>query len=659
MAGLQVPGIGSGLDIEGMSKGLANAEIFGPMDNAVKAGNKIDSRISALSQITAGLESFKGTISRLHNASSTDNKLTYNAESKIVTINSNGRAMDGDYDVEVNQIASNHRLMTSVYGEDEVFSGSMMITVDGSSSSLSIEDNSSIYSLANQINDSMDDISAVVINNGSGNVLSISSRVDGIDGVMKITSLDNSTSTNTNMSKINFDVASTTNLLTEVNAAKNAIMKINGVSVESSGNNFDDAISGLEISINPETAVDNLNAKQNFKIEKDDSAILTSLKAFVGNFNGIMDGLKDLQKYDQSTGTAGAFNGDSDVRQLSTELAMAMVNVVDSGSSKYNTLYSIGVRSLEAGRYKVDEDIFAEALEDDRSSVLNLIKNGFSTNNTNIVVDAEDADILDAFSEEITIKSKPRPSEVGMDKAIEGNPLSTPVTITSGLSLLYNGTLLASGLGEGGDSLSFTNYADLLDQINQDLVAKGIPVEGALNYTNTPPSTSYLTSMLFTQNNVSEGILSIDTASMLSGFSANLGIASAPGVLSYQNNDYDYYSDFDLPDIDASIEISVEKIKDNESAIISLNKGYAYRLDSIINKFMDEDGIFDIKEDSLDASKTRIDETITGLEEDLVTIEERYLKQFQALDLQLVRLKTQSDTLDGQLKQIAANSSFD
>lgn len=48
MAGISVPGLGSGLDIEGMSSGLARADMGGRISNATKQADKIDSKISGL-----------------------------------------------------------------------------------------------------------------------------------------------------------------------------------------------------------------------------------------------------------------------------------------------------------------------------------------------------------------------------------------------------------------------------------------------------------------------------------------------------------------------------------------------------------------------------------------------------------------------------------
>lgn len=653
MAGLNVPGIGSGLDISGMSSGLAQAEMAPLINAQIKKSDSITTKISALSQVAAGLASFQTTLSGLKSSNISDSKLSYTNENKVIDIEATGRAQTGVYEVQVNSIASNHRLKSQEFTDTQEFHGSVSITVGTSSTNISIDEGSSIFELANKINTADSKVNAVVINNGSGNILSLTSADKGQAGSIEISGLNATGSTVSGLDKISF--ISGNNQLTEVSVANDAEILLNGVSVTSSDNSFNTAVNGLSIDINQEQASQNLGEKQHFTIEKDNSDVSSRLDDFVKHYNSLISGLKELTKYNQDTNEAAVFTGDSDIRSLATQLSSAMINPIASVSGQYNTFYAIGVRSSGDGNFALDVDVLNNALDDDPDSVMSLILNGLSSDHHAISITTEMEDTIPSFTNSITIDTLPGIASAQSSYISTINPLSEPITITSGITLNFNGAIIASALGEGGDDLYFNNYADLITQVNADLNSNNLALIASLKVTE---QAGYFYSQIkFSQLDPTQGVL--DIASMgtgpLSVYSITAGSPATPGLLTYNDASHEYFNDFTL-DEGVDIDIDINSVYAGEQISISADKGYAYNISNIISSFIDDDGVFETKEASLQSSKERTEELKTRYTDKQQRIEDRYLKEFQALDIMLVRMRSDSDALTAQLDQIQANS---
>lgn len=654
MAGINVPGLGSGLDISGMSSGLAQAEMGGFIKEAQRQQSTASSQLSSLSQISSALSNFQGTLGVFSYDELTRNNLTYNEKEKLINITATGRAVNGNYDVEVLSLASSHRLKSGEFSDNQEFHGTMNIAISDNNYSLSIPEGSSIYALAQQINSETEGVSVVVVDNGNGNVLSLSSETTGTDGVIEITSSDDSSSPGSLLSGLNFNQSAQT--LTEVKQASDSTIKINGVEVSSSDNNFNDVIVGLDISVNNGVAVDKIGEVQEFSIKKDSSLITKNVKQLVSDYNSIISGIKSMSSYDSTTDTAGVFNGDADIRVLTQKLSTVMTSPIENAIGQYNTLYSIGVKSTDDGSFIIDDTMLDKAIETDESSVLSLLSNGLSSNHDGVTIDTEMSDDMDAFSTNLMITKMPEVASASASATLDSDPFTSPFSITSGIDLYFNNILLASSLGEGGSDLSFSNYTDFLSQINQDLATANHPITASFdsNMLGTTPQT-YATTISFTQDSPIEGDLTINSLGSISNYSINTPIASGPGSLNYNNQDYDHFNSFTLPDHEVDLTFDPDSINIPDEVSISSSKGFSYIINDIVENYIGgEDSILQVKESSLRDSKDRIATRIDELNEKKDKVEARYLKQFQALDIALVRMKQQSEALTGQLDSIAA-----
>ena len=662
MAGIAVPGIGSGLDVDGMSYGLARAEMSGSINFASERQEKVDNKISTLGKIMAGFTSFKDTLANMNASSMSGNKLSYQSEDKVLNITPTGNAINGNYEVEVLSIASKHSIRSVEFSDSDVFSGSLSIVSGDTSFSISIADNSSIFSVANSINDDLSGVSAVVINNGTGNVLSISAKEFGHDGEISIT-VTNGTNPTSKLGSLNYNT--TTQTMTESKQASDGQIKINGVSVVSSSNDFNSAVKGLDISINRDIAIDNIATSQSFDISKDNDSLINSIRAFKDHLNGLLSGLKESANYNADTGTASVFSGDNDIRSLTQQMRTIISGSIET-NSQYSTLYSIGLKTSSDGTLTLDDEKLLEAIEEDAKAVIQLMSGGLSSSNSAFSIDNEMSDEFPTFTEEMVISSVPEAAHSTINNILLSDPMSTAITLSQGFDLSFNGSIIATLLGGGGESLSFTNYADLVSQINADLLSQNVPITASLSTNEFYGYNPYFTpggseqffsdqfnaDILFKQDIVSEGSITLDTSGLPGMFSQTDTTSAVEGTLIYDDTTYNFVSGFNIPDTEIEISIDPSTLEDNDSVTIASNKGFAYLLSNLVNSYMDDDGIFDNKKESLESSKTRIADNIESLFDKQDKIEERYLREFRALDMALSSMKLQSDSLTAQLNQI-------
>jgi flagellar capping protein FliD len=320
-------------------------------------------------------------------------------------------------------------------------------------------------------------------------------------------------------------------------------------------------------------------------------------------------------------------------------------------NSQYNTLYSIGMKTSSDGILTLDDEKLLAAIEDDAEAVIQLMSGGLSSSNSAFSIDTEMSDDLPTFTEEIVVSSVPEIAHSTLSNTLLSDPMSTAISLSQGFDLSFNGSIIATLLGGGGDSLNFTNYPDLVSQINADLLSQNVPITASL-FTNELLANQFSVDILFKQDIVSEGSITLDTSSLPGNFSQSNTTAAVEGTLIYDDTTYNFVSGFTIPDTEIDITIDPSSLEDNDSATIASNKGFAYLLSNLVNSYMDDDGIFDNKKASLDDSKTRIADNIDSLFDKQDRIEERYLREFRALDMALSSMKLQSDSLTAQLNQI-------
>ncbi len=165
-----------------------------------------------------------------------------------------------------------------------------------------------------------------------------------------------------------------TNLDTAVQTAGNdSQFTVNGGAVQTRNtNNVSDAISGVTINLLSVGA-------STVTVSSDDDAIVASVQEFIASYN---DSVNQLSTF---LSAEGDLHGDGTLRSIESFVRSNIFNQVTGIAGDFSSLVELGITtgddfdSSSVANLHLDEDIFREALRDDRTNVEQLFSNPDST----------------------------------------------------------------------------------------------------------------------------------------------------------------------------------------------------------------------------------------------------------------------------------------
>lgn len=397
MASITALGTGSGIDLESMVTKLMDVERLS-ITRVQNRQKSVESEISGLGQLSNALSSVQTAAKDLLPSSSTasmkDTFTTYKASvvnEKVASATLKSGAKNtatGGYSLEVEQLASSHRLVTKAGAENKIEQdGKLKIEIgslsekDGKKTfsangaktlEIDVKKGASLSEIRDAINNANGGVSATIIKGSGGEQLVLSSKDTGLDNVMKISGLEN----------FAFDPAaadSATNKMSDSAAdggaaAQNAKLFINGIAVESSSNVVENVLDGVSLTLYGTNKGDPTTVS----VSVDNSTKITeSLDAFVTSFNASAKIISDLGKYDQETGETGLLQGRAILRNSKTQLTKLISGNNGIAGSEYQNLASIGVSFSKTGELQLDSSMLKTALNRDYDGVMGLVQNTF------------------------------------------------------------------------------------------------------------------------------------------------------------------------------------------------------------------------------------------------------------------------------------------
>ena len=397
MASITALGTGSGIDLESMVTKLMDVERLS-ITRVQNRQKSVESEISGLGQLSNALSSIQTAAKDLLPASSTasmkDTFTTYKASvvnEKVASATLKSGVKNpatGGYSLEVEQLASSHRLVTKAGEKNEVTeNGTLKIEIgslsekDGKKTffangaktlEIEVKKGASLSEIRDAINKANGGVSATIIKGSGGEQLVLSSKETGLDNVMKISGLKN----------FAFDPAaadSSTNKMSDLAtdggaAAQNAKLSINGIAAESSSNVVENVLDGVSLTLYGTNKGDPTTVS----VSVDNSTKITEgLDAFVTSFNASATIISDLGKYDQETGETGLLQGRAILRNSKTQLTKLISGNNGIAGSEYQNLASIGVSFSKTGELQLDSSMLKTALSRDYDGVMGLVQNTF------------------------------------------------------------------------------------------------------------------------------------------------------------------------------------------------------------------------------------------------------------------------------------------
>ena len=391
---IQSLGVGSGLALDDLVQQLLEAE-RAPKDARLnEKEERIEAEISGLGQIKSKLSAFEDSVDELRSDADINGReptiSNPSEDDDVLSAEASNSALRGSYEITVEQLASGSRITTDdgafTSSTEAVLStgaGSLTFDVGGSDSfTIDVTAGMTLTELREAINNADDNfgVTANIIDTGTsaGPRLVYSSSETGEGNDLVITN---------DTGAAELDRLSTTGGTGNISAAniqsaQNAIAYIDGIEVQSESNEFENTIQNVSFEVNevsPKDANGDLLATT-LDIGYDKEGLEEKIRAFVENYNSLIDEIDTLTRYGESElEEDGALAGDSLLRGIQTTMA----NIVGGNvsASALGGLFQVGIEFNDDGKLEIGttdfglgtgEDRLEDALEDNFDEIAKL-----------------------------------------------------------------------------------------------------------------------------------------------------------------------------------------------------------------------------------------------------------------------------------------------
>ncbi|PSV01510.1 flagellar filament capping protein FliD [Photobacterium kishitanii] len=414
--GLSAAGMASGLDIAGMTQQLVAAERKPKADRIETQQKQVNVSLSAYGQVKSSVSAMQSMLEKFGKDEAFNGQKATSDNSDYLSIKATSTAKNGVYNINIQQMAQSHKLMSkelfSADPEASLGSGEMVIKVGDKSMTLNIgEDNDDLSSVVDAINNANDNpgVTATLINTGEegGSKIVFSTTETGENNTIEI---DTAAMTGQLASlAYNADMPEVERKVEQMQAAQDAKIRIdNFTTVSSSTNTFEDVIEGVTLDLkkltgtsgtsNPET--DDIDVKSvKITIESDEKSTKDSLKSFVDSYNSLMSTIDKLTGFDadkdpDDPNRAGALNGDSLTRSVTTQMRNLLNEPIDINGKLYQ-MSDFGISMQRDGTLELEED--SDKLDDIISDNFAVIGQFFAQEDSGFLAKADT--LLDGFTD--------------------------------------------------------------------------------------------------------------------------------------------------------------------------------------------------------------------------------------------------------------------
>ncbi|MGO2371046.1 MAG: flagellar filament capping protein FliD [Pseudoalteromonas prydzensis] len=369
-------GLGSGLQVSEIVDALVNAEKTPFTSRLNNKEAKLTTDISAAGALKSALEKLQTSMAALGEVDNYQ-KRNVSGNDDFISLTSDKDAQPGSYNVKVDALAQAHKLSSPAFAADEAIGGGVITIGSGENSfSTVLSPTNTLEDLRDQINngpytgsDSNDSVVATIVTSDAGQHLVLTSKQTGEENAITITVQD-SDGNNTDvggLSRLAYDVSDVdpanhiTNL-TEVNAAQDAQITIDGtLVVSSSTNEFKSVIDGVDITAKKAHGTD--DDESSLKVTENNNNIKAGLNGFIESYNELLTLSNNLGKSGESG--AGVMAGDSLLRGVMSKLRQEITNSVDLGDGNSFSLSQLGVEADRYGKLSLDSERLDEQVKND------------------------------------------------------------------------------------------------------------------------------------------------------------------------------------------------------------------------------------------------------------------------------------------------------
>jgi flagellar hook-associated protein 2 len=358
MTGISSPGVGSGLDVQGLVSQLVQAERAPAESRLQREESTARAQISAFGALRSALAQLGGALRALKPADALDARRASSSDAAVVTASASAGASAASYQVEVVSLASAQRLSSAAYAAptSEVGTGTLNLSSGNNTFSVSIgSGNNTLAGIRDAINGAAANtsVTASVLNTAEGARLVLTARATGAANAITVTRSGG----DGGLDALVYNPGTLANLQLRAPAA-DALVRIDGFNFNSPTNTVSGAIDGVSFNLLAAAP----GAARTVSVARDTDAARKSVEAFLSAYNSVLGSISAATRYDAATKTASSLTGDALPRALSGEMRRTVGASVEANPA-VRTLADAGISTSVSGSLTLDATKFARALE--------------------------------------------------------------------------------------------------------------------------------------------------------------------------------------------------------------------------------------------------------------------------------------------------------
>lgn len=359
-------GNGSGIDIIKLARDLADVEVMPQQDRVTRAKTDTEAAISAYAVLKYNVELLTEQFNGLNDAQELATPVAVSSNTSAISIGSTqGSAVSGSHQIDVTQLAASQRNRSSEYtsSTETLNSGSafdITVTSNGSTQTISVDaGDDTPAGVVAAINASGTGFTATLIDTGTAgaNYRIVLQGPSGSDNAFTVSSTPD----------LGFHTAGN-----QLQSAANALLTVDGMSIERTSNTISDAIAGVTLNLNAVASGTSL------QVTNDTTTLKEKLKELVATYNVVQVVLNELSDPDSTEEeVGGALSNDmAFVRSVRDAIYAAVTTDSSTPSGDVSALRDLGIELTKTGTLSFNEATYDEVVLNNFSDVVTMLSAG-------------------------------------------------------------------------------------------------------------------------------------------------------------------------------------------------------------------------------------------------------------------------------------------
>lgn len=374
-------GIGSGFDVNGIVESLMEVERL-PLMNLQQKNASLEAELSAYGRLRSALADLQDALSSLKNESTFNGRTAVSANETIFTATATSASNPGNYNIEVLQVAQNHKLSSTGFADASAVVGQGTLTISQGAGSFNVSidaTNNSLSGIRDAINNAVGNagITASIINvddgfGGTESRLVLTANEAGAANAISVAVNDSGDGNNLDavgLSQLSHTGAALN--LSQLSAAQDAQIKVDTLMISNTSNTFDAVIQG--VTINVHTA--DPGTLYALKVGFNEQSTQQNIEDFADAFTTVRNTINALRE--------GELAGDTTLLFLEQQMTGVFATPATGLAGGYTYLSEIGLSLQKSGALQVENvDLLTNALAGNPEGVAELFGDaveGFAT----------------------------------------------------------------------------------------------------------------------------------------------------------------------------------------------------------------------------------------------------------------------------------------